>query len=227
VRPKICVSLTSEDPHELYQQVQRAETLSADLVEVRLDRLRSYQGISKVAGAVEIPVVATNRPLSQKGSFAGSEGERLRVLMDAVEGGAGYVDIESSTRNLDQVIETLRKTSAKIILSHHDHSRTPKLSELKSTLAKLQRWKSDLYKIVTTARSPEDNLTILNLLTANQRTKPLVSFAMGKPGIWSRIMAPFYGADFTYASLERGRETAPGQPSISELRHIYDVVGLE
>jgi 3-dehydroquinate dehydratase type I len=227
VKPKICVSLTSEDPRSLYQKAQRAETLSADLLEVRLDSFSSHQGISKVAGAVGIPVVATNRPVSQKGSFAGSESERLSLLMDAVEGGADYVDIESSTRKLDQVIETFRKTSAKIILSHHYHSRTPKLSELKSTLVKLERRKADLYKIVTTARSPADNLTILDLLTANQRAKPLVSFAMGKPGIWSRIMAPFYGADFTYASLERGLETAPGQPSISDLRRIYDMIGLE
>jgi 3-dehydroquinate dehydratase type I len=196
-------------------------------VEVRLDRLNNYQGISKVAGAVKIPVVATNRPVSQKGSFARSESERLSLLMDAVEGGADYVDIESSTNNLDQVIETFRETSAKIILSHHDHSRTPKLSELKLTLAKLQKSKSDIYKIVTTARSPEDNLTILSLLKTSSKTNPLVSFAMGKPGVWSRLLAPFYGAHFTYASLERGLETAPGQPSISELRHIYQMIGAE
>jgi len=227
VKPKICVSLSSKDPHELYRKAQRAEALSADLVEVRLDKLNDYQGVSKVAKAVEIPVVATNRPVSQKGSFARSESERLSLLMDAVEGGADYVDIESSTSHLDQVIDTFRKTSAKIILSHHDHSRTPKLSELKSTLAKLQKRKSDLYKIVTTARSLEDNLTILHLLKTTHRTNPLVSFAMGKPGVWSRVLAPFYGADFTYASLKRGLETAPGQPSISELRRIYETIAAE
>jgi 3-dehydroquinate dehydratase type I len=221
------VSLSSKDPHDLYRKAQRAEALSADLVEVRLDRLNNYQGLSKVAGAIEIPVVATNRPVSQKGSFARSESERLSLLMDAVEGGADYVDIESSTNNLDQEIETFRKTSAKIILSHHDHSRTPKLSELKSTLAKLQKSKSDIYKIVTTARSPEDNLTILSLLKTSHKTNPLVSFAMGQPGVWSRLLAPFYGAHFTYASLERGLETAAGQPSISELRRIYQMIGAD
>jgi 3-dehydroquinate dehydratase/shikimate dehydrogenase len=50
---------------------------------------------------------------------------------------------------------------------------------------------------------------------------------MGKPGVWSRVLAPFYGADFTYASLERGLETAPGQPSISELRRIYEMIDSE
>ena len=227
MKPKICVSLSSEDSHELCRKAQRAEALSADLVEVRLDRLYSYHGISKVAGAVEIPVVATNRPVSERGSFTLSESERLSLLMDAVGGGIEYVDLESSTSNIDHVIETFRKTGAKIILSHHDHSRTPKLSELKSTLAKLQKSKSDICKIVTTARTPEDNLTILNLLRTNRETNPLVSFAMGKPGVWSRLLAPFYGAPFTYASLERGLETALGQPSISELRQIYQILDPE
>ena len=120
MKPKICVSLSSNDPHELHRHAKSAEALSADLVEVRLDKLSDYEGVSKVAKAVEIPVVATNRPVSQKGSFARSESERLSLLMDLVEGGADYVDIESSTSNLDQVIDTFRKTSAKIILSHHD-----------------------------------------------------------------------------------------------------------
>src|SRR2546428_1950820 len=227
MKPKICVSLSSKDPHELCRKAQRAEALSADLVEARLDKLSNHRGVSKVAGAVEIPIVATNRPVSQRGSFARSESERLSLLMDAVEGGADYVDIESSTSHLDQVIDTFRKTSVKIILSHHDHSRTPKLSELKSTLAKLQKSKSDLYKIVTTARSLVANLTILSLLKTSRRTSPLVAFAMGKPGVWSRILAPFYGADFTYASLRRGLETAPGQPSISDLRRIYETIDAE
>ena len=227
MNPKICVSLSSRNPRELCQKAQRAEALSADLVEVRLDGLSNHHGMSKVAKAVEIPVVATNRPVSEKGSFTRSESERLRLLMDAVEGGADYIDIESSTSNLDQVIETFRKTSAKIILSHHDHSRTPKVWELQSALAKLKKSKVDIYKIVTTARSPEDNLTILSLLGTNRETNRLVSFAMGKPGIWSRLLAPFYGARFTYASLDRGLETAPGQPSISELRRIYEMVGAE
>ena len=227
MKPKICVSLSSEHPHELYRNAQRAEALSADLVEVRLDRLYDYDGISKIGGAVKIPIVATNRPISERGSFSRSESERLSLLMDAVEGGITYVDLESSTKNIGQVIDRFQKANAKIILSHHDHSRTPKPSELKSTLVKLQKRKPDISKIVTTARSPEDNLTILGLLRTNHKTNPLVSFAMGKPGVWSRLLSPFYGAPFTYASLERGLETALGQPSISELRQIYQMLSAE
>ena len=227
MKPKICVSLSSKDPHELYRDAQRAEALSADIVEVRLDRLYDYDGISKIGRAVKIPVIATNRPVSERGSLFRSESERLSMLMEAVEGGIAYVDLESSTKNIGQVVDTFRKANSKIILSHHDHSRTPKSSELKSTLVKLQKSKPDISKIVTTARSPEDNLTILGLLRSTHATNPLVSFAMGRHGVWSRLLSPFYGAPFTYASLERGLETAPGQPSISELRQIYQMLDAE
>src|SRR5437899_7096696 len=116
MKPKICVSLSSKDLHELYRKAQRAEALSADLVEVRLDRLSNYQGVSKVAGAVEIPIVATNRPVSERGSFARSESERLSLLMDAVEGGADYVDIERLNSHFDQVIKHFLTTLANILL---------------------------------------------------------------------------------------------------------------
>ena len=227
MNPKVCVSISSTDTPELLGRAQRAERLSADLVEVRLDKLRSYHGLKKVARAVERPIIGTNRPLSEKGSFDGSETERLKVLMEAVEDGFEYVDLELSTSKLDRVIKDFREKGAKIILSHHDYFRTPEHSRLVSTLEQLQKFKPDICKLVTTAQMPEDNLTVLSLLKANHQNAPIVSFAMGPRGIWSRLLAPFYGAHFTYASLERGLETAPGQSTIAELRRIYEMLGVE
>lgn len=227
MNPKVCVSISSTDTPELLGRAQRAERLSADLVEVRLDKLRSYHGLKKVARAVERPIIGTNRPLSEKGSFDRAETERLKVLMEAVEGGFEYVDLELSTSKLDRVIKSFREKGAKIILSHHDYFRTPDPAKLASTLEQLLKFKPDVCKIVTTAQKPEDNLTVLSLLKANHQNAPLVSFAMGPAGVWSRLLAPFYGAHFTYASLERGLETAPGQSTIAELRRIYEMLGVE
>jgi 3-dehydroquinate dehydratase type I len=227
VNPQVCVSVSSTDTPELLGRVQRAQRLSADLVEVRLDKLRSHHGLEKIPQSVERPIIGTNRPLSEKGSFTGSETERLKILMEAVERGFQYIDLELSTNRLDRAIKTLREKGAKIILSHHDHLRTPDPPRLIQTLNQLQKFKPDICKIVTTAQTPEDNLTILGLLKENRGNSPLVSFAMGQAGVWSRLMAPFYGAHFTYASLERGLETAPGQSSISELRRIYEMLGVE
>ena len=206
---KICVSISSTDTSELLGRAQRAERLSADLIEVRLDKLRSDRGLSKVARSVEKPLIATNRSLSEKGSFDGSETDRLKDLVGAVEDGFSYVDLELHTSSLVSTIEMLRKKGARIILSHHDFFRTPSIPRLESAKMELERYRPDLCKIVTTAKSFEDNLTVLNLLNKNrQATIPLVSFAMGNAGVWSRVMAPYYGAAFTYASLGRGLETA-------------------
>lgn len=224
---KVCVSISATDTSELLGRAQRAERLFADLIEVRLDKLRSYHGLSKLARAVQRPLIATNRPLSDKGSFDRSEADRLKVLAEAVEEGFHYVDLEFATPNLGEAITTLRKKGARIILSHHDHFRTPDLAKLQTTHTQLQKYKPDLSKIVTTAQLPEDNLTILSLLHRNNQNSPLVSFAMGPIGVWSRVISPFYGAAFTYASLERGLETATGQPAISDLRRIYETLGLE
>lgn len=204
-----------------------AERLSADLVEARFDKLRSYHGLSKVTKATQQPLIATNRPLSEKGSFDRSEAERLKILMTAVDEGFQYVDLELTTTKLEETIKSFRQRGAKIILSHHDYSRTPDLQKLSSTLAQMQKYQPDISKLVTTARKAEDNLTILSLLRMNHQNAPLVSFAMGKAGIWSRLLSPFYGSEFTYASLEKALETAPGQKTISELRRIYETLGVE
>ncbi len=224
---KVCVSISSTDTTELVGRAQRAERLFADLIEIRLDKLRSHHGLSKVVHAVQKPIIATNRPLSERGSFDRSEAERLKILSEAIDDGFHYVDLEMTTEKLDGAITDFREKGAKIILSHHDYFRTPDQGRLQSTLAQLQKYKPDLCKIVTTAQLPEDNLRILSLLNKNRRNTPMVSFAMGTIGVWSRIMAPFYGAAFTYASLDRGLETAPGQTSITDLRRIYDTLGLE
>ena len=224
---QVCVSVSGTDVHELMGRVQQAERLSANLVEVRLDRMRSHQGLSKIARAAGTPLIATNRPLSGQGAYRGPEQERQAILQEAAEQGFEYVDLEDTTPNLARTTKMIRQKGAKIILSHHDNFRTPTQSGLARILSQLQKQKPDIYKIVTTAKTSDDNLAILQFLEGNRRTGSLVGFAMGKSGVWSRVLAPFHGSAFTYSSLARGMETAPGQPTISELRHIYELLGLE
>jgi 3-dehydroquinate dehydratase / shikimate dehydrogenase len=46
---------------------------------------------------------------------------------------------------------------------------------------------------------------------------------MGELGTFSRLMATGRGSSWTYASLEKGRESAPGQFTAAELKHLYSV----
>jgi 3-dehydroquinate dehydratase type I len=82
---------------------------------------------------------------------------------------------------------------------------------------------ADVCKVVTTGQRFEDNLAVLQLITNYPKTK-MVSFAMGPLGLASRILCPLVGGDFTYASMGKGKESAPGQITAGNLRAIYEMM---
>lgn len=199
--------------------VRRAEQMGADFSEIRLERLPSLEGLTKVVQTAEKPLIATSR------ASRGNESQIHRqAMMTAVEEGFHYVDLDSETRDLQPTIDQIRRKGAKIILSHHDYLRTPAPHVLAAKLEEFHRFKPDICKIVTTATHIDDNLTLLEFLRSNHAKGSIVSFAMGTMGVWSRLLAPFYGSHFTYASLSRGGETAPGQRTIDEMRRIYQTI---
>ena len=50
---------------------------------------------------------------------------------------------------------------------------------------------------------------------------------MGEAGKWTRILGLAHGAFMTYAALDAGRETAPGQVSAKDLIEVYRVKNLD
>jgi 3-dehydroquinate dehydratase-1 len=85
---------------------------------------------------------------------------------------------------------------------------------------------ADICKVVTTAKSFQDNLAALQLIKDFPETR-VVSFAMGTPGQISRVLCPLLGGYFTYAAVREGRESAEGQISVMDLREIYRMLENE
>ncbi len=56
---------------------------------------------------------------------------------------------------------------------------------------------------MTTAKTIEDNLTLLDFVSKASRRAKIVCFAMGEQGKISRLLSPMFGAFFTFASLEK------------------------
>ena len=52
----------------------------------------------------------------------------------------------------------------------------------------------------------------------------MVVIGMGREGLITRVAAPFLGAEFTFASPGKGKETAPGQLSRAELANLIDQI---
>ena len=100
---------------------------------------------------------------------------------------------------------------------------TPPLDRMREIVQKELEAGADICKIVTTARRFEDNLAVLQLIPDFPKAR-VVSFAMGPLGFASRILCPLFGGDFTYASIEAGKESASGQITAGDLSKIYGMV---
>lgn len=217
-RPKICTAIVNRD----LAAVRGIEPIT-DLFEVRIDLIGDgWQGLAK---ELNKPWIACNRCAEEGGGWKGDEASRIETLLQAIELGADMVDIELRTRNLASAVQRT-ENRVKCILSFHELERTPTLEEMKETVNRQLEAGADICKVATTAQRFEDNLTVLQVITEFPKTR-IVSFAMGPSGLTSRILSPLIGADFTYASIEAGRESAPGQLTVRDLRKIYEMIGNE
>jgi len=224
---KVCVSVPPKTVEESFDLIEKAEAQHADLIEVRLDSLKNHDRIAEIPLCSKMPLIATNRSIEHHGKFSGSEDERQRILMDAARNGFEYVDIDLSMPNMKQLIDNLREVGAKLIVSFHDFERTPELSLLNKVLEEEIDWGAEICKIVTTARSVEDNLNTINFVSEASKKAKIVCFAMGELGKLSRLLSPVFGAFFTFASIDEKRKTAKGQLTIQEMREVYAILGLK
>ena len=214
-RPRICAAITANDA----DAIRQAEP-HVDLYEVRIDLIGD--GWEAVAGHLGKPWIACNRSASEGGQWQGAEARRIEKLLQAMELGADLVDVELRTENLGNIVKLIRRRT-KCLLSWHDLEKTPASDTMRRIVQEQVEAGADVCKLVTTAGSFEDNLSVLSLMREFEDT-PVVSFAMGPLGGVSRVLCPLVGGDFTYASLGAGRESAPGQMAAADLRRIYDMV---
>lgn len=223
---RICVPLATYNPLDLVPLILRAQSEGADLIEIRLDYMDKLEGIEKVVQNASVPLIATNRQHQQGGSRLQDEETRIQNLIEAARSGFQYADIELTAKDVASMILKLRDLRVKPIVSFHDFKSTPSQDELERIVNIQIESGAELCKMITTANNIEDNLTCFQLLTKMGRSTKLVCFAMGEKGKLSRALSPVFGGYFTYASLERGMETASGQISISELKRLYGALGV-
>jgi len=213
-KPRICGVIVNKDL-ELIRGIEQF----VDLFEVRIDFIGD--GWQELAGRLRKPWIACNRIADEGGRWKGDEKGRISELLKAVDLGADMIDLELETGNLDEIVGVIRKRS-ECILSFHELERTPPINQMREIVHRQLEAGADICKVITTAQRFEDNLAVLQLITEFRKTR-VVSFAMGPLGFTSRVLCPLVGGDFIYASIERGKESAPGQITARELRKIYEL----
>jgi 3-dehydroquinate dehydratase-1 len=213
------VSVVVDDADDIEQLVGRVSKKSPDLVEFRLDKTRNPDIVERIGKLKSFQSIATD-----KSNRAAKDKETM--LLTAAENGFDYVDVDSAAASTSTIVQKARDRGSKVIVSFHDHSGTPSQNDLQEVLRSEQKSHGDLFKIVTTARYPRDNLAVLGFLESKPVDTKLVSFAMGSLGVPSRVLCPLFGAEFTFAALSDDSATADGQLSIDRLRDAWQSLGL-
>ncbi len=224
----ICIPIVARTNEAALAQMEKSSPL-ADILELRIDQIRNVD-LEQLMNGKRTKILVTNRRGDEGGVFPGTERERINLLKDAVALGADYVDIEAGTEKnlLNELVAQIEKYHArtKWIISSHDFNGTPTEKALLKKFDRCSRTGADIVKIVTLAHTVDDNLRVLRLIPyARAKGRAIIALCMGEKGRISRVMAPLLGSYWSYASLEKGGESAPGQLTIEEMRQIQKILG--
>jgi len=217
---KICIPVLGRTAEEMIDQIHRVEG-KADVIELRLDYLNdsSEKDLDTIfAHKGETPWLLTFRPKEQGGQRELARKERDAFWRSGRS--AEFIDVE------EDMVSTVSSHPATKIYSYHDFSAVP--DDLSSIYVKLSKLGEGIVKIAAHVDDSTLAAPIWKLLEFSEAVShPVIPLAMGEAGKWTRILGLAHGAFLTYASLESGSETAPGQISSEEMGDLYRAKDLD
>ncbi|CAI0466630.1 unnamed protein product [Linum tenue] len=221
----ICVPIMADTVDEMLVKVGQAKSASADLVEIRLDYLRSFVDprgdLAALVNGSSLPTLFTYRPRWEGGQYEGDESKRLDALKLAMDLGADYIDVELQVAgDFIGSLHGSRPSKCKVIVSSHNYECTPSVEDLGDLVARIQATGADIVKIATTALDITDVARMFQIMVHSQ--VPFIGLVMGERGLISRVLCAKFGGYLTFGILESGVVSAPGQPLVKDLLDLYN-----
>jgi 3-dehydroquinate dehydratase/shikimate dehydrogenase len=223
---RVCVAIVGNSPAEMIEKAS-AVVKETPFLEFRLDyldkpllalpKLKQFFTDNTAANAI-----ATCRRAANGGRFSGTVAAELEVLSKAAETGFRLVDLElESAESLKKPgVQKLRDTGIGLIISHHDFAAT---KDLDGIFQRIERFAPDFVKIVPTAKTLYDNVTLIRFLERMNDHTNIIGICMGDAGIISRVLGVRAGSAFTFAAATPGEETGPGQIAARTLIDTYRI----
>ncbi|MPM81156.1 3-dehydroquinate dehydratase [bioreactor metagenome] len=170
------------------------------------------------------PIIFTFRSLKEGGAKEVSREYYMQLNKEIIRTKlVDIVDIElfNGEDHIKDIISIAEKNGVAIILSTHDFEKTPSKEEILARFQSAGSLGAHIFKLAVMPNSTED---VINLLDATRIMKecygniPIITMAMGKSGLISRISGEVFGSAVTFGA---GKSlSAPGQISVEELRKI-------
>jgi 3-dehydroquinate dehydratase / shikimate dehydrogenase len=223
---RLCIPIfVTSDIAALEQTALSAAEAGADILELRLDEFAN-DDVTRTAllgflRTSPLPCLLTCRPIWEGGRSKLEDIERFELLNALSSHRAEYVDFELAATPSVYLSQRLLP----LILSSHDFDGRP--DRLTNLVLEMNASTSTINKIVWQARTIRDNIEAFELLSMKQ--KPTIALCMGEAGLISRVLAKKFGAFLSFASLDRGQESAPGQIRIADMKRLYrwDAIGTK
>ncbi len=223
---KVCVAIIGSTAAEMLEKAS-AVVKETPFLEFRLDYLdKPLLALPKLKHFFEdntaVTAIATCRRAANGGKFSGTIAAEMEILSKAAGAGFHLVDLElESAEALKKgELQKLRDTGIALIVSHHDFNATKDLDGVYQRIAPFQ---PDFIKIVPTAKSLTDNVTLIRFLERMTDNSNIIGICMGDAGIISRVLGLRAGSAFTFAAATAGEETGPGQIAARTLIDTYRI----
>lgn len=238
----VCVPISVHSLESAAAEAIRSAEHGADLVELRVDGFFSGDDpaaaaamIRSITAASPLPVIVTCRSQSEGGEYEGDDDALAAFYLAVCDPREAarlprYIDVEharfqrsgalrQAVRGIVAAAKDEGHGNPSLILSFHDFNGRP--ADLFRKLAAMREHAEPaVIKVAFRARSLRDALEALHLPGSSDR--PMISLAMGEFGLMSRVLAPKFGGMLTFASLRAATVTAPGQPTMTELLHLFN-----
>jgi 3-dehydroquinate dehydratase/shikimate dehydrogenase len=236
---RIIASVVEPTPERVMARVASVSEV-ADGIEIRLDALGlSPAGdptslLTRILEATAKPIILTYRPREEGGYAEASLTDRWRLWSKVIAWAERREQVCARLLyDLEvDIAEMIRDTAPselarsfpweRVIASHHRYDARPE--EVAAMYERVSALPARIVKLAIFAHDIGDSLAIFRLLERARREKrDLVGVAMGTAGLLTRILGVAYGSAFTYGAAAAGREAAPGQIPVSDLRRLYRV----
>ena len=223
---KVCVAIIGSTAAEMLEKAS-AVVKETPFLEFRLDYLeKPLLALPKLkhffADNTAATGIATCRRTANGGKFSGNIAAQIEILSKAAATGFHIVDVELETAAAMKKgeLQKLRDTGVALIISHHDYAAT---KDLDGIYKRIVPFNPDFIKIVPTAKSLVDNVTLMRFIERMDDHSNIIGICMGDAGIISRVLGVRAGSVFTFAAATTGEETGPGQIAARTLIETYRI----
>ncbi len=205
---KICTPVFGKTLNEFLKNLTQVQEIS-EMVELRVDSLNlTKKDLILISKRIRKETILTSR--------------NKEIITNSLNLGFDFIDIDLSMIN---DLKLSKNDKSKIIVSFHDHEKTPRIDRLKLLVDQMRKFGAGVIKIATVVNSDQDVKNLFQILVDKKENEKMIIIGMGKSGRVTRIFGPLLGSFLTFASTKFG-ESAPGQIDIEKMKNIYKLLSF-